>query len=757
MDELERQSEQQRLELVLREIREQLELSQGNVSGSRKELRAALDAYWERPTANVWDQAQQIEAVARQRSLTAATYQKRARLEKLSESPYFGRIDFREEAPLRQERPEAVYIGIASLVDRAGGAYLIYDWRSPIAGMFYDFEPGPAKYLCPAGTIRGEITLKRQYKIVAGRMLSLFDTDLQIDDEILQEILGRSADSKMRTIVASIQREQNRIIRDETHGLLLVQGPAGSGKTSIALHRAAYLLYLERNAITAKNILILSPNQIFSDYISGVLPELGEENVLQTTFREYILSFRRHFPLVVEERDAQLEYLLAGPAGPGDRAYAVRAAAVRYKSSPEFAQVIRNCLADLETELSRDCPALEWRGRTIMAPEEWRSLFRETLAYLPPTARLAQIKKRVQIQLRPSLHELRREKEAEIAAGGEEVNEKTIKALARLAAHRELEPLLAELDRLTTLIPFERYRRIFEDDALFARLTAGNAVPPEWPAIKAQTLEWFDRGFIPYEDLLPLIYCQGMLDGFPVRNGIRYLIIDEAQDYSALQYEILKRLFPEAAWTVLGDPAQAIHPYFQTADFEAVAAILGMERSLAIRLQRSYRSTREIQSFCQGLLVEAAAVEPINRSGDLPELHRLASPAALPETVARLIGELRAKGCRSLAVICKTAGEAAALYAALPEGHGLSLITREAGEFRSDGVIIPIYLAKGLEFDGVLIPDASAGVYSAARPGDRQLLYIACTRALHRLVLCHSAALSPYLANLDPGLYRSIP
>ncbi len=754
MDELELQTERQRLTMVLREIGEQLELGQGNLKGSRQELREALDAYWERSAANSLDQAQQIEAVARQKSLTAASFQKQARLERLADSPYFGRIDFREEQPKPRHAPEAVYLGIASLIDRQSGAYLIYDWRSPIAGMFYDYEPGPAKYLCPAGTILGEITLKRQYQIKDGKLLSCFDTDLQIDDEILQEILSRSADSKMRTIVNSIQREQNRIIRDETHRLLLVEGPAGSGKTSVALHRAAYLLYLERNAITAKNILILSPNQIFSDYISGVLPELGEENVLQTTFREYILGFRKAFPLAVEERDSQLEYLLAGPAAPEDPAYRGRAAAVRYKSSPQFRQALRNYLIFLETDLIRDCPTIRFREQTIMSAAEWRTLFQKTLAYLPPTARLAQIQKRVQVLLRPHLHELRRAKEAEIAAGGEEVNEKTIKALARLAAHRELGPLLAELERRTTLVPYECYRRLFAEEGLLERLAPGSELPQDWPAIRAQTLEWFDRGFIPYEDLLPLIFCQGHLDGFPVRNGIRHLIIDEAQDYSELQYEILKQLFPDASWTVLGDPAQAIHPFFQTAAFTAIPGILGVSQSLAVRLQRSYRSTREIQSFCQSLLVAAEAVEPINRHGDRPELYRTPA-AALPGLIRQCVRKLRDEGCRSIAVICKTAREAASLHGLLPEANDLFLVTREAAAFRSGSLLLPIYLAKGLEFDGVIIPDAGAAVYSPEHPGDRQLLYIACTRALHRLILCHSGELSPYLASIDRELYQA--
>jgi DNA helicase-2/ATP-dependent DNA helicase PcrA len=749
MNESERQIEFQWLEMVLQKIKFQIEGGKDRFRGAREELQTALDAFWENRSANWWDQAQQAETVDRQRSLAAASWRRKARLEKMAESPYFGRIDFQENQPISMITPEQIYIGIAALTDPESGRHLIYDWRSPVAGMFYDYEPGPALYHCPAGIISGHISLKRQYKIAGGRILSMFDTDLKIDDEILQEILGKSTDAKMRTIVNSIQREQNRVIRDERHRLLLVQGPAGSGKTSIALHRAAYLLYLERNSITARNILILSPNRIFSDYISGVLPELGEENVLQTTFRDYVLNCQSRFPAQFEERDTQLEYLFSSPA---DNAYRIRAAAIRYKSSPEFTTVILSFLAFLEEELIQNSPEIKFRGRTIVSREEWRTLFQVNLAYLPPVERLAQLKHRVQVKLRPLIHELRREKEAVIAASGEEVNEKTIKAMARIEAQQELADLSDSLDRITTLNPLALYRKLFEDETLFQRLASAAKVPPEWPEIRAQTLAALDCGWIPYEDSLPLIFFRGILEGFPVKKGIRHLIVDEAQDYSVLHYEVLRRLFPESAWTVLGDSDQSVHPCIQTTEIPAIAGIVGDKNAIFIRLNRSYRSTREIQAFCHGLLGSGEPVEQINRPGPLPEVYQAVSRKSVTATISKKIQECQAAGWRSFAVLCKTAREAMDFYREFDDPTQLTLITQESAEFRSGILIIPVYLAKGLEFDGVFVADA--GLQNYSRETDRKLLYIACTRALHRLFLFYRGRCSPFIEELPPDLYR---
>lgn len=755
MDKLERQNELHRLEMVLHQIQARLKKSQSALQSSRGQLQDALEEFWDNPKVDFIDQSQLVEVVERQRSLANFSESRQLGYLKLASSPYFGRIDFLEEGQLEPVMPEMIYIGMATLTDPETGNCLIYDWRSPIAGMFYDYELGDCEYRCPGGIIRGKITLKRQYKIKNGRMEYMFDADVKIDDEMLQELLGKSVDDKMRTIVNTIQREQNRVIRDETHPVLLVMGPAGSGKTSVALHRAAYLLYRDRDRITSKNILILSPNRIFGEYISDVLPELGEENVRQSTFHDYISPKETGTPVDFEDFTAQMEYLLTGPK---DDAFKVRVAGIGYKFSPRFMKVIDNYLIYLREGMIRDYPALEFRGQIFFSKEDWQILFFKNLAYLTLTERLRKIRRRIQIQMRPLVHQLRAEKEKWIADTGEEVNEKDIKALARIAAREELIPLTDKIEKMTTAEPLLLYRRLLEDVELFRRLGKGSETPFLWPEICEQSLTSLDKGKILYEDAIPFTYFKGCLTGFPAKSDIRHVIVDEGQDYNCFQYAILKHLFPKSSWTVLGDPDQKVNPYQPALEFSNIADILEGYPSRVpsnagiIRLQKSYRSTWEIQSFAQGLLGGSDPVNHIHRSGPRPRVGKASYPAVVPEVIVRTIQEVQREGWRSIAVITKTAAESRALYETIRRKVSIQLLTYEMEKFYSGLVLLPVYLAKGLEFDAVLIEDVGEEAYSGQE--ERGLLYVACTRALHRLFLFFSGELTPLLKEVPKDLYE---
>ncbi len=754
MDKLEQQNELHRLEMVLHQIQIQLKKSQSALRSSKGQLQDALEEFWDNPKVDFIDQSQLVEVVERQRSLTNFSESRQLGYLRLASSPYFGRIDFLEEERSESVTPEMIYIGIATLTDPETGNCLIYDWRSPIAGMFYDYELGDCEYRCPGGLIRGKITLKRQYKIKNGRMEYMFDADVKIDDEMLQELLGKSVDDKMRTIVNTIQREQNRVIRDETHPVLLVMGPAGSGKTSVALHRAAYLLYRDRDRITSKNILILSPNRIFGEYISDVLPELGEENVRQSTFHDYISTKGTGFSVDFEDFTAQMEYLLTGPE---EDAFRIRVAGIGYKFSTQFMKVIDNYLIYLREGMIRDYPALEFRGQIFFSKKDWQTLFFKNLAYLPLTERLRKIRRRIQIQMRPVVHQLREEKEKLIAGTGEEVNERDIKALARIAAREELVPLTDKIEKMTTAEPLLLYRRLLEDVNLFRRLGNGSETPFLWPEICEQSLTSLDKGKFLYEDTIPFIYFEGCLTGFPAKTDIRHVIVDEAQDYNCFQYAILKRLFPKSSWTVLGDPDQKVNPYQPGLEFSKIANILeGPPSHLPsnagiIRLQKSYRSTWEIQSFSWGLLGRSDPVNHIHRSGPRPQVEKAPYPAQVPEVIIRTIQEVQREGWRSIAVITKTAAESRALYETIRGEVPIQLLTYEMEKFYSGLVLLPVYLAKGLEFDAVLIDNVSEGAYSGEE--ERGVLYVACTRALHRLFLFYSGELPSLLKEVPKDLY----
>lgn len=741
MNEQDRGQEQERLKTILAEVALQLTASELQCSVKHEETRDTLRDYWGLCGGNTADEAQLVEAASRQKALSTLAHAAPLNLRKLLETPYFGRIDFLEDEEVGKTLPEKIYVGLASLKDAASGEFLVYDWRAPVAGMFYDFGRGRAWYDCPAGKIEGTIELKRQYRIKDGRLEFMFDADLKIDDEFLQEILGKSVDDKMHTIVNSIQREQNCIIRDAAHRALFVEGPAGSGKTSVALHRIAFLLYRERANINEKNVLILSPNHVFSDYISNVLPEMGEKNVLQLTFQDYAVEAIGEQPVRFETRSEHLEVVLAQSA-----AKSVRAANISFKSSGEWEKILEAYLIWLENCLVDDYPEIALNGKVIFSRDQWLLYYKELFAALPGAIRLKKIRELIRAEIRPLIEDLRAEKEAALLHEGKEVNLKTAQAMARIAVQQELSSFNDRLEKLTRLNPLEMYRRLFKGDWLERRFRQSAAFPGEWVAIKKQTLNFLHNGIITNEDLAPFLYFQGRLNGFAARREIRHLIIDEAQDYTSLQFKILKALFPECSWTVVGDTAQAVHPFLKTADFTTMHSVVAEEKSQLFRLQRSYRSTREIQTFCASVLGEASG-EAVNRAGKEPEVLAFADNEALEQGLLDAVLKAKEDGWRSVGIICKNIAACRRTFAALEGKIGVRLAVDEESGFYRGCVVLPSYLAKGLEFDVALIVDADAKNYGL--PGDRKLLYTVCTRALHELRLFHCAKASPFL----PGAF----
>lgn len=749
MNELERKYELERLQTILLLIKNLLASGADYKNDTEIQLRNTLGDYWENVGRETADEAQLIEVVERQRSITTVINDNYQQLKRIIDSPYFGRIDFTETTAQEAIDTEQIYIGISTLTDPVNGDLLIYDWRAPIAGMFYDFERGRASYSCPSGTITGIISLKRQYKIVNSTMKYMFDSDLKIDDEMLQELLGESTDDKMRSIVTSIQREQNQVIRNEGHRLLFVQGPAGSGKTSIALHRVAYLLYRDKESLTAKNVLILSPHHIFSDYISNVLPEIGEENVLHTTFHDYITASMSELPLIVENRSDHLEFLFTNHGSPN---LSNHIANISYKSSADFESVLQNLLHYLDKEMIATYPPITFREQVIFSQEDWQEYYLTSLSFLPVKRRLIKIQEIILVRMRPLVHKIRKAKEAEIVATAEEVNEKTIQVLARIAAKEELASLVAQIETLTSIDSLSLYQQLFEEEELFQRYRADTPIPPHWSKIKEDTLSKLRGGLLPYEDSFPFFYFQGMLEGFPAKLEIKHLVIDEAQDYTALQYKILTYLFPNCSWTILGDLAQIVHPYLPTVDFETASHIINIPAPIIFRLTQSYRSTREIQNFCRALLPTIDETKSIHRSGALPQVIRVERHDLVSSILNREITKLQEEGWHSIAMICKTAQDCTIIYDQLNTEIKLTLISTENDEYHRGIIVIPAYLAKGLEFDAVFVLNTDAETYGFT--GDANILYTICTRALHRLSLFYSGNLSPLITNLASDLYQ---
>ncbi|RUS43511.1 RNA polymerase recycling motor HelD [Cohnella sp. AR92] len=780
--EVNRQEETARLAEVLGVIDRRLykELSvlgdrRGDVVGIRQEFWDDVSFNFSDATelGETWSSiVQQAELLAeRERSHRVAS----TAVERLAwqhDNPYFARIDFMEgQGTDGEPNPvEQIYIGRSSLIAEDGQTFLIYDWRAPISSLFYDGEPGPVRYETPGGTIEGTMTLKRQFVIRGGQLKHVFDTDETIGDDILQAVLSERSDTSMKSIVATIQKEQNRIIRDEKHKLLVVQGAAGSGKTSAALQRIAYLLYRYRDTLTPDQVILFSPNPVFKGYVSRVLPDLGEANMRQMTFRELIES-RLGRRWEVEDLFAQTEELAAASGtAEGDS----REAAARYKGSEHFFTTVRNYLDRLKTAGVRFRP-LRFRSGTIVSAEEMAAKYYGDLGREDFGDRLLKLRRwlneRLNAWIESQIGESWLEEAAELAddediqriyvqlrrEGGfhDEAfddEDRMTELLMRRVAEQSIGPLRKAVKGFRFMDPMATYRELFRSRTLFTACAPDGKLPPkyEWMALRAD--ETLGRKMIDHEDATPLLFVMEALEGFrKIEGEVKYLFVDEAQDYSPFQAAFLRRRFPHARLTVLGDFNQAIYAQAEESGGFGGWTRLVPEADTAVwRLTTSYRSTRPIVEFSKRILTpqDAESIAPFNREGEYPRILSCRDSSELAQEIAARATELLEAGYATIGIIAKTAvecGNASALIKErLPDETPVTLVTGGSAKLPKGISILPSYLSKGIEFDAVLVWDASAERYG--REQDRKLLYTVCTRALHVLDVYYAEELSPLLA-----------
>jgi len=770
------QEEQTRVQEVINIIDNRIDTLQEQVGGIQADIVDIRKNFWEDVTVNFDDAHEAAETYAsikqqaevlseRERSHRHAQKQLKTML-RLMQTPYFGRIDFQEEG---EPGPEQIYLGIASLLDDDEASFLIYDWRAPVASLYYDYPPGPASYETPGGTIEGTMDLKRQYIIRDGQIRSMFDTGVTIGDELLQNVLGKQSDTQMKSIVATIQREQNRIIRNERSRLLIVQGAAGSGKTSAALQRVAYLLYRYRETLRAEQIVLFSPNPMFNSYVSTVLPELGEENMQQTTFQEY-LERRIGETFRLEDPFMQLEYVHTASSDPG---YSTRLAGIHFKSSAAFLQVLERYIDRLGQAGLRFYD-IQLRGETLISAEQiaehFYSLDRSyripnritlvvqwLLSQLDDLARKERKKHWVEDEIelldqddyRKVYGELRKRKRAR----GDTFDDHELehKLLAKMVVDRYFEPIRAQVKRLRFIDMPSTYKQLFTEpeEALFT--DRDSPLPAAWKDICNQTVERLNRSELTYEDATPFLYLKERIEGFRTNTSVQHIFIDEAQDYSPLQFAFLKRLFPYSKMTVLGDLNQAIHAHSADNAFSQLAALFEETQTETIILTRSYRSTRQIIQFTQGMIPGGDQIEPFNRDGQKPTVTKATDLTDLNAKIEARVHALQAEGHRTIAIICKTAQESRNAYEALQAVLPLRLIEKETVSFAPGILVIPAYLAKGVEFDAVIIYNASQTQYGEEK--DRKLFYTACTRAMHELHLYYLDVLSSFVQTLSSDTY----
>ncbi|MDO4478464.1 MAG: AAA family ATPase [Lachnospiraceae bacterium] len=625
----------------------------------------------------------------------------RDRFKKMLSNPYFGRVDFRYDD---EDEAETFYIGIGNFARRSGALPLIYDWRAPVSGLFYDYDKGPASYTAPGGEMTGEVTAKWQYKIRHGKLIYAFESDTKIDDEVLREELGKKGDTALKNLVQTIQREQNAIIRNTKDRILLIQGVAGSGKTSVALHRIAYLLYHDREHLKANQVLILSPNGVFTDYISHILPELGEENIREMSFDTFAYRELSRWIDDCEEHYDAIERQLAGEEIGED---------TLYKMSELLPEDLDNYALELEDTLLTFAP-IRIRGVT-MGVKEIMTLFHQKFNTIPLLKRL------------------------------DAVFDYAVDAFETLSGKTLPEEEVAELrEKAHQMYRTEDIYILYSE---FLDMLGFDDLPHVWK----------DRRVIRYEDVYPMLYLKYKLLGRGEHKKIRHLIIDEMQDYSFLQYKLLAMLF-HCPMTILGDKAQTMEA--EEADVTTfLPAILGEDVKL-ITMNKSYRSTLEIGQYAAALrengFTDAADnprhkgsdpgrpgahkpqdIEFFERHGEAVTITDYTDVQAAAEAIAKTYAAGRAD-IETAAVITFTEKEARCLYDTLSglfseiglnPDQELTLIHKNSGRFRPGLTVTTFYLAKGLEFDDVYSVEPSSKV----TPLHIQARYIAATRAMHRL------------------------
>lgn len=680
------------------------------------------------------DFMQSINTMKIQKRTHEFTRKLEQKYERVLLSPYFARMDFIEKG---EERAEKCYIGISNLINE-NFDFLIYDWRAPISSMFYDYEIGQAEFKCPEGIVEGELTLKRQYKINNGEIEYMFESNLKIDDEVLQDILSKSTDTKMKGIVTTIQREQNKVIRNEEYKNLIVQGPAGSGKTSVALHRIAYLLYKHRDKITPKNIVIFSPNDIFNEYISDVLPELGEDNMCQTTFKEYMHK-ALGTGLSKENYSEMMEYILASKKEAG---YQIRINNIKFKSSMEFIDILKRYVTFMEKE-DTNFKNIKFRGNLIISSQDLEELFYKDYVKLPRKRRLQKIRERILFLLKPYEEQRIEEVANELKDSGSYLDKAEIVEHSTAMVKNELKEIYHKINGMTKFDLLGIYKKLFENLEFFLKDSNIEFNKKKISEIKSYTLEKIKARRLNYEDQIALLYLKGAMGDLPKTSEIKYVIIDEAQDYSPLQYEIFYQLFNHANMTILGDLNQSINPFMNVGDYTNISHIFAENNTCIINLTKSYRSTMEITKFSRRLLDKGLEAQCVERSGEEPLLLCFSNEEAIKEKLLEDIKIYNEKNYKSIGIITKTAKEANEVYNFLKDKTNVRAIMKDDDEYVSGVLIIPAYLAKGLEFDVVIIYDAGDENYSCEE--ERLLLYTACTRALHVLRVYYSGNITTLL------------
>ena len=668
------------LQYVLKCLNDRLAQADAAILEGEKEIEDMHEYYWENYTEMDqygYEDYDNQQALFRQMNANEEQFRLRKRFKKMQDSPFFGRVDFRYDG---DEDAETFYIGIGNLSESAGSLPLVYDWRAPVSGLFYDYDKGPASYEAPSGIFEGEVISKWQYKIRKGKMLYEFESDVKIDDEILGAELGSNGEVQLKNIVRTILKEQNEIIRNTKDRIMVIQGAAGSGKTSVALHRIAYLLYHDRENLKSSNVLILSPNGVFADYISHILPELGEENIREMSFD--LFAYRELKDIVgdCEDRYDQIEHTVLNPKIQD---------ICREKQSPEFVSKLDGFVLRLEDELMnfRD---VEYRGCTL-SEKEIIDLFYFKFLDVPLLSRMHSVAEYFIDQV-----ETLRDRDL-----SDEEREEVMECFRSMYETRDCYVL---------------YSRFLEKE--------GYRPLPHCQIEKRR---------LRYEDVYPVLYLKYTLYQCRNHHGIKHVVVDEMQDYSWIQYLLIHKMFP-CRMTILGDKAQTMEDETQDV-LKFLPKIFGKDIRKIV-MNRSYRNTMEVAQYANHL-TGIEDMELFERHGEPVDERTFSSTEEALETVLeKWLNRREEFETEALIFLTEREAEHAFLYIEkrlkeiAPEAENqLCYMNRDSQSFKKGLTVTTFYLAKGLEFDqvfGIFEEDRESGLQCQAK-------YITATRALHEL------------------------
>ena len=655
-----------------------------NIQAVRQDINSMNEYYWDNYTEMDqygYEDYDNQQALKMQVNANQENWKMRRRLKRMLDAPFFGSVEFVYDG---EDEPEDFYIGIGNFARERGALPLIYDWRAPVSSLFYDYDKGEASYEAPGGRMDGEILSKWQYKIRGGKIIYEFESDVKIDDDILKQELGANSDTKLKNIVRTIQKEQNAIIRNTKDKILAIQGVAGSGKTSVALHRIAYLLYHDREHLNSSNILILSPGGVFADYISHILPELGEENIQEMSFDLFAYhELRRNtgnqenvikmIAADCEDKYHQIEREIAGVDDADQKRY-------EWKQSVEYVQAIEGFLIELEDRLV-DFEDVEFKGIRKSAGEIME-FFYEKYTGTPLLDRMGAV-------MEYFIDEVE-------TIRGRNLNDEELEIICRKFMNMYVTRDICQI-----------YNWFLED--------YGFPALPDMPP---------ERRVLEYEDVYPILYLKYSLTAAGQRKNIRHLVIDEMQDYTYLQYVLLAKMF-SCNMTILGDKAQTIGGKQQDV-LTFLPKIFG-KKVKRIVMNKSYRNTSEIAEYAK-TTGGTKDIQYVARHGKAVERHTIKT---LEKTCKEISGKLKLgeEEYETAAILTMTEKEAEHIYEIMHKlGAEAHYINRDSAQFKKGLTVTTYYLAKGLEFDQVFVVggDRNNKMYQGYQ-------YICATRALHEL------------------------